>query len=406
MSKTEDYKQLIRLYYSQRCSGEDIALIRTLIDNPLFQSAWEEVWLEDGLEDNNRVQDLIARKMYANIIRDERLQFQSSIVTVQTSRRIILYKKLSIAASLFVGVIVALLYWKLADNNLSDNIKVVQESSNSRIVPGQERATIILDDGRKIDLDKIVGDTVIDLGSFSIVKSKEGHISYRLKSSLQQANKLAHNTIVTPRGGEYQLLLPDGTQVWLNASTTLRYPIVFSADKRAVELDGEAYFNVAKHQVSGKHVPFIVNTGEQRLEVLGTQFNINSYQAKVVTTLVEGKVKLEYPSMDMESRILLPNDQSTFDPQKQQFEQHQVDPLYIIAWKEGNFSFDNASLSTVMEDICRWYNVDVQYHGNFDHVHFSGTISRYSDIDKLLQTIALTGGFSFKLKGRELHIML
>ncbi|MNV37169.1 hypothetical protein D3C71_1286790 [compost metagenome] len=141
------------------------------------------------------------------------------------------------------------------------------------------------------------------------------------------------------------------------------------------------------------------------MEVLGTAFNISSYNQQVVTTLTEGKVKLTYAGAQVGEKFLIPNEQSRYDIKKAVFTKAVVDPFYFMAWKNGNFAFDNASIYEVMEAISRWYDVEIRYHGNLEKVRFSGSISRYENIDKLLKTIALAGGVRFERKERRVEVM-
>ncbi|WP_140939270.1 FecR family protein [Sphingobacterium lumbrici] len=405
MSKIENYKRLIRLFYSQKLDQEEIKLIYSLKDDPEFKSAWEEIWQEEELDDESISREIGPFEMYERIVDDERVRFtQGNDIRLIQSQRYP-YTIVGVAASLLLCAFAAIWYWSSYSGNNVNSVNDVASNAKSLIVPGRDRATIILDDGERIDLDQLQEGTIIETDDFSIVKNAEGHISYLIKPLREHSSKLVYNTIVTPRGGGGQLELPDGTVVWLNASTTLRYPIFFNADQRQVELNGEAYFDVAKQEIGGKQVSFIVNTGKQRLEVLGTKFNINNYGESIVTTLIEGRVKLDYPNTKVSSKVLVPSDQVVFSEVEERCNQYQVDPFYITAWKNGNFAFDDASIYEIMADIGRWYNVDIKYHGDFKGVRFSGAISRYSDIDKLLKTIAITGGFNFELKEREVHIM-
>src|SRR5690606_4086306 len=169
---------------------------------------------------------------------------------------------------------------------------ISSDSLQYAIVPGGDQARIVLDDGQIIDLEQIEGDTIISQNGFSIVKEKDGSIYYVYNSSDIIAHHAVYNTIVTPKGGQYHVRLPDGSRVWLNAESSLKYPVFFTGDFREVELKGEAYFEVAKNTKSDRHIPFIVHSGKQSLEVLGTIFNIESYGKSIKTTLVEGKVRL------------------------------------------------------------------------------------------------------------------
>src|SRR5690606_30580249 len=186
-------------------------------------------------------------------------------------------------------------------------VKVAQQTQTDSlqyaIVPGGDRAHIVLEDGRSIDRDEIEGDTIIQENGFAIVKNSDGSVYYRYDRRKTVNRPLAYNTIITPKGGQYQIILPDGTKVWLNAESSLKYPVFFEDDMRQVELKGEGYFEVAKRTKEGKSIPFIVRSGKQSLEVLGTIFNIDSYGKSIKTTLVEGKIRLGLEE-GMESVIL------------------------------------------------------------------------------------------------------
>lgn len=269
------------------------------------------------------------------------------------------------------------------------------------VVPGGAKGNLLLDNGEVIDLEKLSADTSIVLHGYTIVKDSKGSISYTLTD--ENTNHTLYNTIVTPKGGEYKLCLPDGTKIWVNASSKIRYPLNFGKVKREVELEGEALFEVAKLKVGKRNIPFIVKTGEQSLQVLGTTFNINSYDSMIRTTLVEGAVRLTFNGI--KERDLKPNQQANFDENLGDVVVKTIDPFYTIAWRNGSFAFDNTALKDVMSTIARWYDVDVSYKGDFESVRFSGTISRNEDIKKLLDLITLTGGAHFEMKERRIIVM-
>jgi len=272
---------------------------------------------------------------------------------------------------------------------------------SDKVMPGKAKGNLLLDNGEQIDLEKLNVNSRIVQDGYIIVKDKNGGISYELTG--ENPSHTLYNTIVTPKGGEYQLCLPDGTKIWVNASSKLRYPLNFGKVKREVELEGEALFEVAKLKIEQRSIPFIVKTGKQSLEVLGTTFNINSYDPMIRTTLVEGSVRLTFDGKKVQE--LKPNEQASYNPEKGQVSVKAIDPFYTIAWRNGSFAFDNANLYDVMAAIARWYAIDVDYNGNFEGVRFSGTIARNADIQKLLDLIALTGGVHFELKERRVTVI-
>lgn len=208
---------------------------------------------------------------------------------------------------------------------------------------------------------------------------------------------------MTPKGGEYKLSLPDGTQIWVNAASKVKYPLTFAATSREVELEGEAFFDVKNIGSGLDKLPFIVYTGGQKLEVLGTVFNVNSYGDNIHTTLVEGSVKLSYP--DLKAHYLKPSQQAKYNEVKNTVQIDKVDPFYTVAWKDGSFAFDNEDIRTVMETLARWYDVSIEYAPQVKDINFTGTISRYEQIDKVLELIELTKSLKFKVEGRRIVVM-
>ncbi|TYR36235.1 FecR family protein [Sphingobacterium phlebotomi] len=271
----------------------------------------------------------------------------------------------------------------------------------SAIVPGTNKAKIVLENGQEIDLEKLADNTSVMMDGYSLTKNKKGEISYKMSGGKMPKSGL-YNTIIVPRGGEYKLNLPDGTEVWLNAASSLRYPLNFGESARKVELTGEAYFSVVKKTVGTKKLPFIVQVGEQELEVLGTAFNVNSYVDKIKTTLVEGAVQLRFPNSRREK--LLPNQQSIYSTRSGKIHVEEINPYYTIAWRSGSFAFNNAPLGEVLDCLSRWYDVSFEYAVDKESVRFTGSISRYENIEKLLGLIEMTNSVKFEVKERRIIV--
>jgi ferric-dicitrate binding protein FerR (iron transport regulator) len=214
-------------------------------------------------------------------------------------------------------------------------------------------------------------------------------------------NLNAFNTIETPRGSQYKIILPDGSNVWLNASSSLKYPVIFDGKKRNVELTGEAYFEVSKN----KEMPFVVHTQTQDVQVLGTHFNINAYpdETETKTTLLEGKVLV---SKGAESKMMKPGEQVVNFNQSRILElSTMADAAESIAWKNGLFLFNHNNLYSIMNQISRWYDIEVDYEGDFNKQYYSGTISRFGKVTDVLKTMELTGSVKFKIVGRRIVVM-
>lgn len=272
------------------------------------------------------------------------------------------------------------------------------------VVPGGNKAILTLADGSKIDLnDAHIGD-LTHTGGVKITKARDGQIAYDVPEEPPAKQELTYNLVTTPRGGQYQVILPDGSHVWLNAASSIRFPTAFSSRTRKVGITGEVYFEVAKKldPATGKRQPFIVETNDQQVEVLGTHFNINAYNNEnaIKTTLLEGSVKVSVRSSQTE-RILKPGQGSAVAGNNIQITT--VDTTMAIAWKNGQFQFDQAGVKDVMRQAERWYDVDVEYQGNVTGKKFVGTISRNLTASKFLNILSYTG-VKFKIEGKKIIV--
>ncbi|MBB6272267.1 ferric-dicitrate binding protein FerR (iron transport regulator) [Pedobacter cryoconitis] len=266
---------------------------------------------------------------------------------------------------------------------------VLYSQYHGKLIPGGNKATLTLADGTKVSLTDATNGKLAEQAGVSIRKTADGQLLYELKevSSLVQQDKspILYNTISTPAGGQYQLILPDRTHVWLNAASSLRYPSSFAALKeRRVELKGEAYFEVAKLNAGAVHIPFIVASRKQEVEVLGTHFNINSYEDEfAATTLLEGSIRVSRPAVF--ERVIAPGEQALAG---QDLQVIHVDPSTAVAWKNGLFKFENADIYTIMKQFSRWYNVDVVYEGKIPNNKFTGEVYRNMDASKALKILS------------------
>ncbi|RAJ37152.1 FecR family protein [Pedobacter cryoconitis] len=263
---------------------------------------------------------------------------------------------------------------------------IVYSQYTGELLPGGNKATLTLADGTKLSLTDAVNGKVAEQAGVSIRKTAAGQLLYELKETTTNQSAILYNTISTPAGGQYQVILPDGTHVWLNAESSLRYPASFAAlKKRRVELKGEGYFEVAKFNVKAVRIPFIVVSRNQEVEVLGTHFNINSYEDEglCATTLLEGSIKVSRPAVF--ERLISPGEQALTGSELQVIK---VDPLTAVAWKNGLFKFENANIYTIMKQFSRWYNVDVAYEGKIPDNKFTGEVYRNMDASKALRILS------------------
>ncbi|SMC88770.1 FecR family protein [Pedobacter africanus] len=268
----------------------------------------------------------------------------------------------------------------------------------SDIGPGKNGATLTLANGQKILINDALTGNIASESGVKISKTADGQIIYEVTGAGH--GTLAYNTLTTTRGEQTQLRLPDGTLVYLNSESTLRYPTSFTkSDKRMVSLEGEGFFNVSKD----KQHPFIVKTGAQEVEVLGTQFNINSYSDEhaIKTTLIEGSVKVT--NANSVSKILKPNQQSTV--LGKDIKVDNVEAQFFVDWKEGFFMFDNETLESIMNRVSRWYNVKVVYEDAvLKKEKASGTVSKFNNISSVLQALEQSDLAKFKLSNGILTI--
>lgn len=266
------------------------------------------------------------------------------------------------------------------------------------IKPGTDKATLTLSNGQVIPVDQIAAGTITTQSNVTVVKNDQGQIIYTQKGSEQDMAALT-NIMSTPRGGQHKVVLADGTQVWLNAETTLKYPVSFTGKERVVELTGEAYFEV-EHD-AGK--PFKVISPGQEVEVLGTHFDVKAYadETTIRTTLLTGSVRITAKNNQV---ILKPGQQATLAANKD-INVDDVNANDAIAWENGYFMFKNENIQSVMKTIARWYDVDVSYQGDVQAKRLGGTVSRYENLTDLLKTIELTQSVKFKIEGRRVIVM-
>jgi ferric-dicitrate binding protein FerR (iron transport regulator) len=271
----------------------------------------------------------------------------------------------------------------------------VTKNTSHEIMPGSDKAILSLADGTKISLDSSANDSLAKQGNATISKLN-GRLIYQSKGNNIPGN--LYNTISTPRGGQYHVVLSDGTGVWLNAASSLRFPASFSGSERVVELQGEAYFEVAKN----KQRPFKLKVNNMEVAVLGTVFNVKAYddEEEIETTLLEGSVKLGAAG---KTTLLLPGQQARVTEAGQINVLHDINPEQTIAWKNGLFEF-NGNIRGIMRQIARWYDVEVVYNGNLTQKAFGGAIARKENISDVLKLLEMTGTIRFKIEGKIVSV--
>ncbi len=263
------------------------------------------------------------------------------------------------------------------------------------IAPGGNKAVLTLGNGRQITLEGAKNGNLAQQGATTVHKTDNSLVAYQAGTSDNDATVNEFNTITTPRGGQYQVILPDGTHVWLNAASSIRFPVTFAGKVRNVETTGEVYFEVAKDA----HKPFNVTSAGQTVTVLGTHFNVMAYpeESSIVTTLLEGSVKITRNNV---SKILKPGEQALVN---QDIKITPADVDDAVAWKNGITSFNDADIKSIMRKVSRWYDVDVKYQGQVSDRLFTGSISRKSNLSVLLKILALNH-IQFSVEGKQLIV--
>ncbi|MBT2557088.1 FecR family protein [Hymenobacter sp. ISL-91] len=306
-----------------------------------------------------------------------------------------------LAASLAVGLIGMLALW--LPNQLAPGAGpaplATTRPAPSRLEPGRNQALLTLADGRTVRLADAGPGLLAQQGGRQVRQTAPGELSYQgAAGNSAAADSLLRNTVRTPRGGQYQLQLPDGSRVWLNADSRLEFPVAFGRRRRVVQLTGEAYFEVAKDAAR----PFEVEAGAARVTVLGTHFNMQAYpdEPAPVTTLLEGAVRLRQGAAQV---LLRPGQQGRPRPDGT-IAVRTVDARSAVAWKEGRFVFDDEPLEGIMRQVARWYDVQVRYEGQLSNKSFHGSISRFREAADVLHMLELTGAVHFTTEGRRITV--
>lgn len=343
----------------------------------------------------------------------------------ETPVRSISFGRIAAAASVLLILTVA--GWFMLNRSSKPGVTTAAVMKND-VAPGGNKALLTLANGSTIVLDNAANGVVAEEGNATVVKLKNGQLVYKTDKD-QAAGKqgeVAYNTLTTPKGGEYKIVLPDGSAVWLNAESSITYPTAFNAKERKVQVTGEAYFEVAKLVTvkDGKRIPFIVDIfpsgrhlppiggaqgGLGQVQVLGTHFNINAYddEKAVKTTLLEGKVKFvkttNVSTKDTASAILSPGEQAVVHGDVQV---KKVDVYNVMAWKNGVFHFENADIQTVMRQLSRWYDVEVVYKRDIDkHDPLFFEVKRNTNLSDVLKVLNLANGAKFSIEDKKIIVL-
>lgn len=354
-------------------------------------------WLEESSENReiyHRVQGRVNREERQRIIRklNKRAAWERVDRNTKKYRHPILRRCMKYAATIVLPLFMVGVGFYL----IRDKEEIHPVAEMVKISPGVTKAELVLADGHKVVLGTETIDSLVSEEGVNIVKDGNG-VSYL---GNKEEGDLAYNIMRVPRGGEFKVRLQDGTLVYMNSETELKYPVRFVGKERRVYLSGEAYFEVQRDTTK----PFIVVMNGNEVRVLGTEFNVRSYEDEKCqfTTLVAGKVLLT--THDHRCIELLPNEQGIVDPQGD-IRKEQVDVALYTAWKDGNFVFRKQSLEHIMEIVERWYDLKVTFEDEWcKQVSFSGNVERYDDFSELAEMLEATGSVKFRIKNNEIYV--
>ncbi|OKS85702.1 FecR family protein [Mucilaginibacter polytrichastri] len=385
MERKEDIHILFEKYLENKVSEEELRQLlyhfnvaedKAILTGLIMDEMAKEVIISGQDETIQSIADNIERKIFPVHQPVRKLRRLPSIWAAAA----ILLFAVSVTAYLYIS------------KSKSDNEQIGRIKNDA--LPGGSRAILILANGQKIDLTKAKNGTLASQAGSVISKNASGQIGYT--ASKNNSTVVNYNIIQTPKGGEYQVVLPDGTKVWLNAASSLKYPTSFTSLKdRNVELTGEAYFEVAHN----KQQPFHVKTALQSVEVLGTHFNIMAYpdEQTITTTLLEGAVKV---SKEGNFKLLKPGQEALVE---EDIKIRDADVDAAVAWKNGRTYFKDANIPTMMRSLSRWYNIEVIYRGEIHNELFTGGISRKSNLSSLLKILS-SGGIHATIEDHKLIV--
>lgn len=361
-------QELLTKYTAGECTDEEKAVIETWY-NQLASDEFVDLSEEEIKDDLDVVFNALPRR--------------------SEKRRTSFALRITTAALILIALSLGF-YFYYHTNTISQERRIVDNTSvQTDVAPGGNRATLTLADGSVILLEDASKGEIAEQEGMKVTKTEDGLLTYTFMPSDRdlEANP-RYNTISTPKGGQYQIVLADGTKVWLNAASVLTFPTSFAGNERRVELSGEGYFEV--NTVSGidnKSKPFIVKTTDQEVKVLGTHFNINSYtdEASTITTLMEGSIQVSQLSTS-QSKLLVPGQQSTVTVNKG-IDILNVNPASAMAWKNGLFQFQGSDIKNVMRQFSRWYDVEVEFEGRVPDIKLWGEVYRNVNASQALEIL-------------------
>lgn len=371
-------KYLLNQYATNNCTKKELLelfeWIESQQDDDKLQDAMEFVWKSKS--DKDLVPSIDKEKVFS--------QITQGFPKDKKSARLFTWGRVA-AALILVFATASSIY--LIKNRQTEKTALAVNQPKYDVPPGHSGAVLTLSNGQKIILDSAGNGEFLKDGTVNIIK-KENAIVYKGKTE-----EIVYNTISTPTGHQWQLELIDGTKVWLNAASSIRYPLNFMGNERKVEVTGEAYFEVVHNDQQPFRVQVITSSGNGGvIEDLGTAFNVNAYSDEPVvkTTLVEGELKVT--TEDQEGVILKPGQQAVVSSQNSPVKvNNSIDVEAVTAWKDGLFKFNEDGVAVIMRQIGRWYNVDIVYEGAIPKMQIHGTAPRNTNLSSIIKVLSLSG---------------
>lgn len=379
MEDPEFYRQLIQRYKEKKSTDEELEVFTHLVrEGKLDKYLLEQMNEDTGIPSPDGAGS-------------------SSVLTHKFG-----WARISAAASIAL-LLAAGLYFYVDRSGHEGAVTQIEGSGENKIHPGSDKAILTLADGSCIQLDETTAGALTRQEGVKILKSANGQLEYKSippeGSTLPEA---VYNTLSTPRGGQFRVILPDGTKVWLNAESSIRYPTVFTGNERPVNITGEVYFEVKKE----KDRPFRITVNGIQVEVLGTKFNVQAYDDVIKTTLAEGAVKV----VNRHSKIARGYPEVSLSPGQEVIvtsagmEVQEADLEKALAWKNGIFYFRKENLRDIMQQLARWYDFEVIYQGTVPARHYSGSIKRNAKFSEALEMLHLVSGARFEVDGKTVIV--
>ena len=390
MNKIEFYN-LVTSYLAGTASAEEEKLLLRYYD---FLQENQLSWDEDRMGDYEEVKKTVYRKALNEIAGHEKGKHNKISY---------LFLNWRVAAASIIIILLSTVTWFQLKSPAEQVVKADDKrvADTHDIAPGSNKAILTLADGSQVVLEDAHNGDITRQKNVTISKTKNGQLVYRAGGTVRPAeNKIpAFNTIKTPVGGQYRVVLSDGTKVWLNSGSSIKFPVTFVGNERSVEIEGEAYFEVAKD----KKKPFKVFSDDQVVEVLGTHFNVNAYkdEANIKTTLAEGSVKV---SSDGVSNMITPGQQARLSRKSHAMNIVAVDTDAAISWKDGLFVFNDEDIHSIMRKVSRWYGVEVVFQNDINE-KFGGVISKFENVSQVLKILEVTETIHFKIEKRRITVM-